>query len=802
MVLGACSSNRYQMFKNYLKVAFRSIWNNKFYSIISIFGLAIGITAGVLILLWCQDEKSYNSSIRNSENVYRAVPGFLSNGDKKYFSTVPAAIAYVSKQVPGIEKAGRFIRNYNPMLLEYKDKSFLEKKSAFIDPDLFNILDLTFIKGNQEKPFHDNRSIVLTEDFAKKYFGDEDPMGKVITRKDVKESYTVTGVVKTLQNSQVNFNYFIPLNILNEYYYSNATDPKSGIDGDWNNYDFELYVRLAPGTSATAVAATLTQLQKANISDNITKTLNYRLQPVSEIHLYNPDGTDGLITTVRIFAWVAFVILLIASINYINLTTAKAAQRAKEIGVRKIVGAAKWQLFFQFIGETVIIFILAMGVSVLLIKLLFPLYNTLTGKTLSFNLFDTAILNVIGITMAVTLIVSAIYPAILLSSFRPMQAIKGKFSIGRGNHLMRKGLVVSQFCFSVIFIISTIIIGKQLAYIQTKHLGFDKENVFRIGLKNMRGKYEAVKGELMRNASIAGVTAAGQDVMQVASNTTKNDWPSKEVGKTFLITTIPVERDFLSTMNVTLKAGKGWSGTAADSGYFILNETAVREMGLKDPVGNPFSLYATKGTIAGVVQDFHFKDMHQKIGPCVLYWKPDYMGQLYVKAAAGHTPEAIAAVKKVWATYNPEEPFEFSFLDDVYNSMYTKDQRIGTLFNVFACIAIFISCLGLLGLVTYTAQLKTREIGIRKVLGATVTSVTGMLAKEFVRLVLLAILIASPVGWYFMDRWLQDFAYRSTISWWIFPVAGAFALLIAVMTISVQAIKAALANPVKSLRTE
>jgi putative ABC transport system permease protein len=274
------------------------------------------------------------------------------------------------------------------------------------------------------------------------------------------------------------------------------------------------------------------------------------------------------------------------------------------------------------------------------------------------------------------------------------------------------------------------------------------------------------------------------------------------VGKTFLVTTIPVERDFLSAMNVALKDGKGWSGTAADSGYFILNETAIREMGLKDPVGKPFSLYETKGTIAGVVEDFHFKDMHQKIGPCVLFWKPDWMGQLYVKASAGRTPEAIAAVKKIWAAYNPEEPFEFSFLDDVYTSMYTKDQQIGTLFNVFACIAIFISCLGLLGLVTYTAQLKTREIGIRKVLGASVTSVTGMLAKEFVGLVLLAILIASPVGWYFMDRWLQDFAYRSTISWWIFPVAGAFALLIAVMTISVQAIKAALANPVKSLRTE
>lgn len=367
---------------------------------------------------------------------------------------------------------------------------------------------------------------------------------------------------------------------------------------------------------------------------------------------------------------------------------------------------------------------------------------------------------------------------------------------------MRKGLVVSQFCFSVIFIICTIIIGKQLAYIQTKHLGFDKENVFRLGLKNMRGKYEAVKGELLRNAAIAGVTAAGQDVMQVASNTTNNDWPGKEAGKTFLITTIPVERDFLSTMNIPLKEGMGFSGTAADSGYFILNKTAVSEMGLKDPVGKPFTLYATKGTIAGVVADFHFKDMHQKIGPCVLYWKPNWAGQLYVKAAAARTHEAIAAVKNIWAAYNPGDPFEFNFLDDVYQKMYVNDKRISALFKVLAFIAIFISCLGLLGLMTYTAQLKTREIGIRKVLGASVTSVTGLLAKEFIGLVLLAVLIASPVGWYFMDRWLQNFAYRSAMPWWIFPMAGAVALLIAIMTIGVQAIRAALANPVKSLRTE
>jgi putative ABC transport system permease protein len=789
------------MFKNYLKTAFRSIWNNKFYSFISIFGLAIGLTAGILILLWCQDERSYNQSIKDSENIYRAVPGFISGGNKKYFSTVPAALAYVSKQVPGIEKVGRVIGNWNQMVFKYREKSFSEKRSAFIDPELFTILDFSFIEGNREMPFRNNRSIVVTEPFAKKYFGNEDPLGKVISREDLKESYTVTGVVKVMHNSQTNFDYFLPLNILNEYF-GNPTDSRNGIDGDWNNYDFELYMRLNAGTSPAAVAATLTQLQKKNVSDDITKTLNYSLQSLAKIHLYNPDGTAGLITMVRIFTWVAFIILLIASINYINLTTAKAAQRAREIGVRKIIGAGKQQLFFQFISESFLVLFLAMGVSVFLIKLLFPLYNSLTGKDLSFNLLDPAVLKVLGATMVVTLIVSSIYPAILLSSFRPLQAIKGKFSIGSGNHFLRKFLVVGQFGFSVIFIICTIIIGKQLTYIQAKNLGLDRENVFRFDLKNMRGKYDAVRNELLRAPSIAGVAAAGQNILQVASNTTTNDWPGKDPGRTLLIATLPVERDFLSVMQLKLIEGKGFSGTPADSAYFLLNETAIREMGLKDPVGAPFTLYKTKGTIAGVVKDFHFKDLHQKIAPCALFWKPEWMGQLYVKATAGHTTDAIAAAKKIFTTYNPEFPFEYSFLDDAYNKMYDADQRIGSLFKVFAFIAIFISCLGLFGLMTYTAQLKTREIGIRKVLGASVSSVTGLLAKDFIRLVLLAIIMAAPIGWYFMDRWLQDFAYRISISWWIFPVAGVFVLLIAVLTISFQSVKTALANPVKSLRTE
>jgi putative ABC transport system permease protein len=444
-----------------------------------------------------------------------------------------------------------------------------------------------------------------------------------------------------------------------------------------------------------------------------------------------------------------------------------------------------------------------MVASILLIRLLFPLYNTLTAKDLSFGLFDPAVLKVLGLTMAVTLTASAIYPAILLSSFKPLQAIKGRFSIGRGNHFLRKLLVVSQFSFSVIFIICTIIIGKQLNYIRNKDLGLDRENVFCFDLKNIGGKYDAFRNELLREPSISGVTASGQDVLQDWSNTTTNDWVGKDAGRTLLMTTLPVDRNFLSVMHIRLIEGNGFTGGAADSGYYLLNETAIREMGLKDPIGKQFSLYNAKGIIAGIVQDFHFKDMHQKVGPCVLFWwKPQMVNRAYVRTTGAHTSDAIAAAQKIWKVYNPEYPFEYNFLDDAYNKMYATDQRTGSLFEVFAFIAIFISCLGLFGLMTYTVQLKTREIGIRKVLGASVVSVTGLLGKEFISLILLAILIATPIGWYSMNRWLQDFAYRIPIGWWVFPVAGIFVLLIAVLTIGFQAIKAALANPVESLRTE
>jgi putative ABC transport system permease protein len=778
------------MFTNNWKAAFRSTLKNKFYSSISIFGLAIGLTAGILILLWCQDERSYNQSVKGAENIYRAVPNFASNGAKWWFPTVPPALAPFSKHVPGIAKTGRITPNGNEVVFKYKEKSFSEKNAAYIDPDLFDILDVSFIKGAPSMPFPDNQSIVLTEPFAKKYFGPEDPIGKVLQRADKKEAYTVTGVVKIPHNSQLNYDYFISFNSL------------KGADADWLDYDFEMYVRLTPTASTIAVAAKLTQLQKANTSDDLTKTLTYNLQPLSKIHLYNADGSDGLITMVRIFTWVAFVILLIAAINYINLTTAKAAQRAKEIGVRKIIGAGKRQLFFQFIVESSIVFLLATAVSLLLIKLLFPLYNTLSGKDLIFDLFDPAVLKVIGLTMAVTLSISAIYPAILLSSFKPLQAIKGKFSIGRGNHFLRKLLVVSQFGFSIIFIICTLVIGRQLTYIRAKNLGLNKENVFSLDLKNMYGNFNAVRNELLKDPSISGVTAAGQNPLQVASNTTNNDWTGKGSGNTFLISTLPVERDFLSVMKIALADGKGFSGTASDSGYYWLNETAIRQMGLKDPIGKQFSLYNSKGTIAGVVHDFHFKDMHQQIGPCVIFWRPQMMGQLYVRTTAGHTADAIAAVGKIWQAYNPEYPFSYNFLDDAYDRMYSLDQRTGALFEVFAVIAIFISCLGLFGLMTFTATLKTKEIGIRKILGATVLSLTGLLAKEFIILVLLAILIAFPIGWYFMSRWLLDFAYRASIAWWIFPMAGLVALMIAALTIGFQAIKAAVANPVQNLRTE
>ena len=555
-----------------------------------------------------------------------------------------------------------------------------------------------------------------------------------------------------------------------------------------------------PGADLSGVPAKLKTYHLAVKPDD--GDITYMLQPLAKMHLYKSDGSDGGIETVRIFIIIALLILIIACINYVNLSTARSMLRAREVSLRKIVGAKRIQLFKQFIIETVLMFVISVLFALVFIYVLMPYFNQVSGKELKINYSDWHIWQVILLTFTATLLISSIYPALLLSSFNPIMAIKGKVSSRISNILFRKILVVTQFVFSVVLIGGTIIISQQLAFIRTKNLGYDKEHVISFSMQKMRDHFDAVKAELLHQPGVRDVTRASHTIVRVGGQTGDNSWDGKETGETMMVRPMAIDENFIPFFKINILQGKNYAGGISDSAHFILNETAVRTARIKDPIGKKFRLWKTEGIITAVVKDFHIASMKNKIEPVVFYDYPGDMGRIYIKTTAADATKAIASAEKIWKEYNADFPFTYAFLDDTFNSLYQKEQQTGVLFRFFAAIAIFISCLGLLGLAMYTSQVRTREIGVRKVLGASISGIVKMLATDFIILVIIAIVIATPISWYVMKIWLQDFVYRIDIHWWIFLVAGIIALVIALLTISFQAVKAALANPVSSLRNE
>lgn len=786
------------MYRNYFKTAFRNLWKNRFYSSINLLGLSVGLAVGLIILLWVKDELSYDRFHANAPHIYRAVSNLDLAGSKKAWGNTPAPISVYSKsEIPEVKEAARVVNNYDFSVYKFGDKEFKEDRTAYVDPSFFSMFNFTFLSGDKANPFPDNNSILVTASTAKRYFANENPIGKVI-QVDNKENFIVRGVMADFpQNSSLNYDILFPIDILVKNYSPNSY--WRSMNENWGSYFCLTFLQVTPGASIAAIEKKLTQLQRTH--NEYDKNSYYSLQPLEKMHLYEADGNGSGMQTVRIFFVVAILLLLIACINYVNLSTARSMLRAKEVSVRKIIGAAKMQLFLQFIVETIILFILATVLAIVIIYVLMPFYNTLSGKSTSFQLLDKGLWTTIGITIAGTLIASSIYPALLLSSFKPILALKGRISIGIGNTRFRQVLVVTQFSFSVILIIGTLVISRQMQFIQNKELGYDKSHVFTVSMSGMQQHYEAVQAELLKEPGIVSIASARGNIVNMSSTTGDTDWEGKAPNSSFIVSPMGIDEHFIPLMNLEFAAGSGFKGSKADSANIILNETAVREAGIKDPIGKWFTLFQTKARIIGVIKDFHYSSLKTKIQPAALYYNPAG-SNMYIKTTGKDAAKAIAAVEKRWKQYNAGFPFEYRFLDDRYDAMYKSDQQTGTLFNVFAGIAILISCLGLFGLATYTAQVKTREIGIRKVLGATVANVTGLLAKDFMKLVLIAIVVATPVAWLAMDKWLQNFVYRTNISVTIFILAGLIALLIALATVSTQAIKAALINPVKSLKSE
>ncbi len=792
------------MFKNYLKTAWRNLLKNKFYSIINIVGLTIGLAVGILILLWVQDELSFDNFHHKTKNIYRVNAHIGTGSSKQVWDYTQAPVAtYAKKEVPGVKNAVRLLMNYDHAVFTWQNKTLKESNIAYTDPSFFQMFDFRLTKGNFKNPFPNNQSVVITQSTAKKYFGTENPIGKVL-QADHKENFTVTGVLEDFPgNSSINYDMLFPMEIVAKQY--NGTGFWKSLDSDWGNFGFTTFLEVQPNASLKNIGEQLIRIQlknaphiKVTVADN-----PFELQPLEKIHLYKADGTSSGMQTVKIFLVVAFLILLIACINYVNLSTARSILRAKEVSIRKIIGAQKKQLFFQFITESVIFFSISLLLAFVLIVLLIPFYNQLSGKNMHLNLLDSGVWKVILLTVIGTLLASAIYPSLLLTSFDPLKSLKGKLTLGVGNTVFRKILVTTQFVFSVVLIISTLLIGKQLKFIREKDPGYQRDQVFTFDMGNIQKHLSvaAVKAKLRAETSIKNLSATSGNLVNNGNTTGDNSWDGKDPNSMFVVSPLGVDADFIPMMKMKLKAGANFSGIQSDSAHFLLNETAVKMMGIKNPVGKRFKLWETEGSIIGVVKDFNFASLKESIKPSVIYYK-DNGYRIYIKTTGNGAAKAIVAATKLWNQYNPGIPFEYSFLDEAYSKLYQSDQRTGTLFNIFSVIAILVSCLGLFGLATYTAQIMTKEIGIRKVLGASVSSIVTLVSKDFLKLIVLSIIIASPIAFFTMQKWLQDFAYRVQISWWVFVLSGILSIAIALFTISFQAIKAALANPVDSLRSE
>ena len=786
------------MLKNYFKVAFRNLVNNKVYSLINIGGLTLGIATALLILLWVGDELSYDRYHANADRLFRTVVmGNVADQEVAY-TTTPAPFAeLVAREIPEIQSATR-INLVAQTLFTHGQQPFQEPDGAYVDPALLTMFSFDFVEGNPATALTDPQSVVLSQTLAQKYFGVESAVGQTL-RFNNRQDLAVRAVYADMpENSHLRFAYLLPFELFAQ---------NNGIgDNNWDDYNYYTYLQLADGASPEAVGDKITSVLNKKFEDEESDGYVV-LQPMTNIHLYSNYSMDisgnGDIQYVYIFSAIALFILIIACINFMNLATARSIKRSKEIGLRKTVGAVKGQLIGQFLGEALLYALIAVALAALLVKLVLPVFNQLAQKQVYLHLLDGRVLGLLAAITLLTGLLAGLYPALFLSSFKPARVLKGTFRVGSGSALFRKGLVVLQFALSIILIVGTLVINDQLSFIRNKKLGYSKDNTLVLPLSGDIGRnYASFKSRLLEQPGIRYVTSASQNLTDVSSTTTGADWPgAPEDG--MLLNQLSVDRDFIDAFGIQIAEGRAFSSERnADSTAFILNQAAVKQMGGDNPVGMTFSVHGVEGTVVGVAEDFNFQSVRQAIAPMVLFVSPNWRDKAYIKVDSDNLPAAIAAVETTWKQMNPAYPFEYRFLDESFDELYRAEQRTGELFNYFALIAIFISCLGLFGLSAYTAELRTKEIGVRKVLGASVPSILALFTKDFLILVLLAFTLAVPISYYLMHTWLQGFVYRTDIGVAVFALAITFAVLITLLTVGYQSVKAALANPVDSLRSE
>jgi putative ABC transport system permease protein len=796
------------MFKNFFKLTFRNLLKNKTYSFLNIFGLAIGLTCAGLIFLWVEDEMHFDQFNTKKDRLYYAmVNAKYDAGVFTHWSTPGVMGPAIQQEIPGIANTCRTSENETSLLFRIGEKS-MYAQGKYVEPSLFSMFSLPFAEGNAKNAFTQLYSLVITEKTAKKFFGnDKNILGRTV-RVDNKQDYVVTGVLKDIpENSSLQFDWVAPFQIWYQ---------QSPWAYEWSNNCLSTYVELKPGVDPANVNKQLYNFVQKRAPTSIGHVF---LSSMNNWHLYGefdngkPTGS-GFIRYVRMFSIIAWIILLIACINFMNLATARSEKRAREVGVRKVLGSGKKSLILHFIGEALFMATIAAVLAVILMSLLLPSFNLLVQKTLELNVFSPMHLSaLLTITLLCGLIAGS-YPSLYLSSFNPVFVLKGiKLKTGSAA-VIRKGLVVLQFTISIVLIICTIIIYQQIQHIKSRDLGFDKDHLIEIDMQgDMASHYDAIKQDLTGTGVVQNVALADHTIIYGGNNTDNISWPGKSPGK-ILISWRSVDTDFFSTTGMKVSDGRSFESTDTVNydkptirANVIITRSLAKLMGKGTAVGK--SLFSENDSslrvnIVGVVDDYVYGDLYGKPDPVVFFCTaPRFEEVLYVQTKAqAHPDQVLAKIEAVMKKDNPAYPFQYKFVDDQFNESFQSEMLMSKLSRVFASLAIIISCLGLFGLAAYTAERRTKEIGIRKVLGASVSGIAGLLSRDFMKLVVLASLIAFPIAWWSMHKWLQNYQYRIEISWLIFIIAGMMALLIALLTISFQAIRAAVANPVTSLRSE
>lgn len=805
------------MISNYLKIALRSLWNKKAFASINILGLAIGLATCMLILLFVQHELSYDRFNKDADRIFRVtLHGRIGGNDINIAGASAPAGPALMRDYPGVEAYTRLNTN-GTFLVKKEEKRFLEERVIFADSNFFNFFSIPLLKGDANSVLKEPQTVVLTKSTALKYFGKEDPIGKSLTM-GTSGLFRVTGVCEDVpSNSHFHYDFFGSMKSIK-------------LGEKWLSSGAHTYVLLRKGYPVEKLAGQMPQLVRKYIGPEIQEFLGmsydeylrkgdrfgFNLQPLTDIHLTsnleNELEGNSNIKYIYIFTAIATFILLIACINFMNLSTAGSAGRAKEVGIRKVMGSVRQQLMLQFLTESVLVTLFALLIAFGLVVLLLPGFNNLAGKQFDLQ----SILNARMIAYALTgcLVVGLLagsYPAFFLSAFRPVAVLKGSIQAGVKSGWLRNTLVTVQFVVSIAMIIGTMVVYQQLRFIQNKNVGFDKEQVLILhDTYLLGGKAKTFKETLANLSAVSSVTLAGY-IPAGPSNSGNDGFLPESVGNSitpYRFTTYQVDEEYLKTLGIGLVTGRNFSKEfGGDSASVLINEAAAKQFGWENPIGKRVRTIGNGTpeskkfyTVVGVTKDFHFRSMHERIAPLVMLYGGDQY-QIAIRIKTNDIPGLLKQLEKSWKAIS-DNPFAYSFLNERFNKMYESEQRVGKLFGIFAGLAVMIACLGLFGLAAFTTIQRTKEIGVRKVLGASVLSIVSLLSKDFVKLVGIAIVIASPLAWYGMNQWLSDFAYKIDIEWWVFLLAGVLAVGVALLTVSFQSIKAALVNPVKSLRSE